>query len=132
MHVATEASPSSSRSSFEHARLLAVLNAVFGRTRDHWRAIGAVRRRRCQFVALGAPGRDFYVVVDADGARAVAGSCPRPHATWSSDAPSIDGAFAGAPRAKHVRVCGDVDALLALIADVAAARRGAAFRSGSV
>lgn len=111
--------------------LVDTLNVVFVRSQPRWRATGLKRRRRCQFVALGSPGRDFYVVVDADGARAVAGTCARPHAVWSSDAASIEAAFAGGPRSKHVRVGGDVESLLAIVRDVVALR-GSAFRSAAV
>ncbi len=102
--------------------LLRALNAVFAATASHWEALGTEKRRRCQFVVFGAPQRDFHIVVDAHGARAVPGVHPRPHVSWSSDEASLDAAFAGGADSKRVRITGDVSALLAVVRGIGRVR----------
>lgn len=105
-----------------HDPLLRALNAVFAATAPHWEALGTAKRRRCQFVVFGAPQRDFHIVVDAHGARAVPGVHPRPHVQWSSDEESLEKAFAGGVDAKKVRITGDVSALLAVVRGIGRVR----------
>lgn len=68
------------------AELIARMALSFEIQARFWRALGSKRRGVCQFHVPGAPLPDWFVELDARGARIGGGIHPAPAAVWRSEA----------------------------------------------